>query len=113
MENKYLPILANDLSDLNARTDIMEESLLAGLAIRQTRTALAHSMSYPITAHLVLPYGFACSFILSGLLAFNMTNDCGRLNNLVQNLGMNLCRNLQLKITEVLSVCDIIKWINT
>ena len=112
MAVKYLPILENDLSDLNARTGIMEESLLSGLAISQTRTALAHSMSYPITAHLGLPYDLACSCMLAGLLTFNMAKDFGRLNNLIHNLRMKLRRKLQLKITEVLSACDINKWIN-
>ncbi|WP_413813784.1 iron-containing alcohol dehydrogenase, partial [Rhizobium sp. Root482] len=41
--------VANTPDDLQARSDMAQASLLAGLCISHTRTALAHSMSYPIT----------------------------------------------------------------
>ena len=44
-----------------------EGALLAGLASSRTRTALAHSISYPFTAELGLPHGLACSFALPEL----------------------------------------------
>src|SRR5581483_4545344 len=58
---------------------MLEASLLAGLAISQTRTALAHSISYPITARYGVPHGLACSFTLPTLLDFNAVSDDGRL----------------------------------
>ena len=60
---------------------MMEASLLSGLAISQTRTALAHSISYPLTTHFGLPHGFACSFTLPEILKFNAEEDDGRLNS--------------------------------
>ena len=39
-------------------------SLLAGLAFSNTRTALAHSVSYEMTLRHGLPHGLACSFTL-------------------------------------------------
>jgi alcohol dehydrogenase class IV len=39
-------------------------SLLAGLAFSNTRTALAHSISYEMTLRHGLPHGLACSFTL-------------------------------------------------
>jgi alcohol dehydrogenase len=45
-----------------------QAALLAGLAISNTRTALAHSLSYPITLQYGLPHGLACSFSLPMLL---------------------------------------------
>ncbi len=56
-----LPRLAADLGDRNARAGIAEAALLAGLAISQTRTAICHAMSYPLTAHFGLPHGWACA----------------------------------------------------
>jgi len=53
-------------------------SVLAGLAISQTRTALAHGISYPVTSHLGVPHGLACSFTLPQLLSWclpAMVND--------------------------------------
>jgi alcohol dehydrogenase len=40
----------------------------AGLAIAETRTALAHAISYPITAKFGVPHGLACSFTLASIL---------------------------------------------
>lgn len=56
--------------DLRYRAAMLEASLLAGLAISQTRTALAHSMSYPLTAHYGLPHGVACAFTLPAIVEF-------------------------------------------
>lgn len=73
--------------DLPARSSLMQASMIAGLAISQTRTALAHSISYPLTTHYNLPHGFACSFTLPALLAFNAEVDDGRLQVLSNSLG--------------------------
>ena len=37
-----------------------------------TRTAVAHSISYPITAHYGVPHGLACSFTLEAILRDNI-----------------------------------------
>ena len=39
-------------------------ALKAGLAFSNTKTALAHSISYDMTLHHGLPHGIACSFTL-------------------------------------------------
>jgi alcohol dehydrogenase len=82
-----LPRLKDDPADIQARRAMMEASLLAGLAISQTRTALAHSISYPLTARFDLPHGIACSFTLPALLRFNAEADDGRLADLARALG--------------------------
>jgi alcohol dehydrogenase len=46
---------------------MMESSLLAGLAICHTRTGLAHSISYPLTARYGMPHGLACSFTVPAI----------------------------------------------
>lgn len=55
-------------SDLVARQAMQTASLLAGLAISNTRTAIAHAISYPLTSHYGVPHGVACSFTLPALL---------------------------------------------
>jgi alcohol dehydrogenase len=59
-----LAALASDLDSKLARRDMAEASLLAGLAISQTRTALCHSISYPLTAHFGVAHGLACAFTM-------------------------------------------------
>jgi len=61
--------LAADLGDTSARDALSEASLLAGLCISQTRTALCHSMSYPLTAHFGISHGYACAFSMPEVFA--------------------------------------------
>ena len=59
-----LPLLADDLRNETLRTRLARASLFAGLAFSNTRTALAHSLSYHLTLHHGVPHGIACSFSL-------------------------------------------------
>lgn len=59
-----LPAAAENPGDLGLRTRMAQGALLAGLAFSNTRTALAHSLSYPITLRHGVPHGIACSFSL-------------------------------------------------
>ena len=84
---KVLPGLKEKPFDLANRSAMMSASLLAGMAISQTRTALAHSISYPLTLGFDLPHGIACSFTLPELLKYNAEADDGRLKRLAVALG--------------------------
>ena len=81
-----LPRLLADSNDHLARSDMAEGSLLAGLAISQTRTALCHSMSYPITARFGVPHGLACAFTMPAVLRHNLRADDGRLVRMAEAL---------------------------
>ncbi len=59
-----LPALVDDRSNLDLRSRAARAALSAGLAFSNTKTALAHSLSYPITLNHDVPHGIACSFSL-------------------------------------------------
>ncbi len=61
---EVLPRLANDLENVELRSDMARASLCAGLAFSNTKTAIAHSLSYPITLKYNVQHGIACSFSL-------------------------------------------------
>ncbi len=63
-----------------------ECSLFAGMAISQTRTALCHSISYPITAHYGVPHGLACAFTMPSVLRLNLRADDGRFDQVAAQL---------------------------
>lgn len=65
---RALPLLLHRPEEQRAREEMQQASLLAGLAISQTRTAVAHSISYPLTSHYGVPHGIACSFTLPALI---------------------------------------------
>ncbi|MGI9317298.1 MAG: iron-containing alcohol dehydrogenase PsrA [bacterium] len=70
-----LPKLVNDPQNLELRSQVARASLFAGLAFSNTRTALAHSVSYPITLKYQVPHGLACSFSLPMVLASVIGED--------------------------------------
>ena len=53
-----------ELNNLKLRENIAEASLLSGLAFSNTKTAIAHNISYPITINHGVQHGIACSFSL-------------------------------------------------
>ena len=63
-----LPALMRNLGDIELRRRMALAALTAGLAFSNTRTALAHSISYDMTIHHGLPHGIACSFTLGMVL---------------------------------------------
>lgn len=64
-----LPKLLRDLGNANLRSDMAEASLCAGLAFSNTKTAIAHNLSYPITLGWGVQHGIACSFTLPTVLS--------------------------------------------
>lgn len=70
-----LPALMRDLPNLQLRAEMAEAALLAGLAFSNTKTALAHSLSYDITLQHGVPHGIACSFSLPLVLEMALGAD--------------------------------------
>ena len=97
-----LPKLLNDLENLNLRDTMAEVSLLAGLAISQTRTSLCHAISYPLTAHFGVPHGLACAFTMPAVLRHNLTTDDGRF----RRLATVLCTEGAESIADLLHLFD-------
>jgi alcohol dehydrogenase len=77
-----LPALAQGEGGQLARDQMAEASLCAGLAISHTRTALCHSISYPLTAHFGVPHGLACAFTMPAVLRCNLEAEDGRFSQL-------------------------------
>ena len=67
-----LPRALADGADAEARAHMQEASLLSGMAISTTRTAICHALSYPFTSHFDVPHGLACSFTLPTVLRLNL-----------------------------------------
>ena len=60
--------LSNDLDNIDLRDNMMMACMYAGLAFSNTQTAIAHAISYYVTAHKGVPHGLACSFTLPTLI---------------------------------------------
>jgi alcohol dehydrogenase len=75
---EVLPRLAGDLRNGELRARMARAALMAGLAFSNTRTALAHSLSYHLTLHHGTPHGIACSFSLPMVMrgAAGVSQEC-------------------------------------
>ncbi len=83
----YLPLLKKDLENIELRTNLLEASLFAGLAFSKTQTALAHSISYPLTAIFGIPHGLACALSLPHLVSYNGKDHPERLERIASGLN--------------------------
>jgi alcohol dehydrogenase len=73
-----LPIVVQEPGDVALRCRVSRAALFAGLAFSNTRTALAHALSYPITLRHGVAHGIACSFSLPMVMraAVGVSEDC-------------------------------------
>ncbi len=61
---EHLPALLEAPQSLHLRQQMALAALQAGMAFSQTRTALAHALSYDVTLQQGLPHGLACALWL-------------------------------------------------
>ena len=91
-----LPALVERPADGALRTAMSRSSLMAGLAFSNTRTALAHSISYEMTLRHGLPHGLACSFTLPLVWRLAAGADPARDAVLAQVFGAEIERPWEL-----------------
>lgn len=82
-----LPLLMARPDDVALRGRMALAALKAGMAFSNTRTALAHSISYEMTLRYGLPHGIACSFPLPMVLERALGHSADRDAVLAQALG--------------------------
>jgi alcohol dehydrogenase class IV len=73
-----LPVLLEQPGNRDARNALARASLLAGMAMSHTQTALAHALSYQLTLNEQMPHGEACAVWLPMVweLALGAAPDC-------------------------------------
>ena len=103
----YLPELKNDLTNLDLRSSLLRASLFAGLAFSNTKTALAHSISYPLTAHLGIPHGLACALPLPHLLKYNGNEFAERINIMANPLRSEA--DIDIMSSEIIRIFRLLK----
>jgi phosphonate metabolism-associated iron-containing alcohol dehydrogenase len=82
-----LPLAVAEPTNREARTRMLLGALLAGLAFSNTKTAAAHSLSYPMTLHYGVVHGQASSITLPALLKFNAEASLPRMVELASAVG--------------------------
>jgi len=69
---RWLPVAVAEPANLLARQQMQEAACLAGIAINQGGTGLAHSIGHALGTLYHLPHGLAVSAALSAILAWNV-----------------------------------------
>jgi alcohol dehydrogenase class IV len=73
--------------NLQARSDMLLGSLIAGLAFNMTRLGLVHAMSHPVSAYFDVPHGVANAMMLSPIMEFNLFGAMDRTAEIGRLLG--------------------------
>jgi phosphonate metabolism-associated iron-containing alcohol dehydrogenase len=87
-----LPALIKSPADVRLRAAMALAALKAGMAFSNTKTALAHSISYEMTLRFGVPHGIACSFTLPMVLERAVGVDSGRDGVLSSIFGTDLTK---------------------
>ena len=105
LSNKALPKVMKDPQDIKRRQELQTASLLAGLAISQTFTAIAHSISYPLTSRFGVPHGLACSFTLPRLIKFYLSKKQDSIYKSIMTDTLNTLEefHLDLRVSEFIN----------
>ena len=108
---RHLPTAVQQ-DQLRSRAELQIAAMLSGLAISATRTALAHSISYPLTGRFGLRHGLACSFTLPSVAAFTLEGSPERARLIADAFGVadtaELSRTLRAWLEE-LGVYDAVR----
>ena len=94
-----LPLLSKDLKSIELRSNIARACVHAGLAFSNTKTAIAHNLSYPITLNYGIQHGIACSFTLP-IITRSMIGIDKTAEERLQLIFNDSLENAALKLSE-------------
>ncbi len=78
-----------DGKNLDARSKMLEGSLLAGMAFANAGVTAVHAFAYPIGAEFHIPHGVANSIMLASVMEFNMLGNLPKFARMAALLGEN------------------------
>ena len=97
-----------NLNNAKVRNNLLEAATTAGLAFSNTKTAAAHSISYPLTIYYKIPHGIASSMPLLPLLIINKEAIKNELEQILENLNYTCIDELIDNIRKI--PLDILKF---
>ncbi|MDX2440870.1 MAG: iron-containing alcohol dehydrogenase, partial [Desulfobacterales bacterium] len=74
-------------NDIKARSNMLEGSLLAGMAFANAGVTAVHAFAYPIGAEFHIPHGIANSIMLVPVMEFNMLGNQSKFAEVAQIIG--------------------------
>jgi alcohol dehydrogenase class IV len=76
-----------DGGNLDARSKMLEGSLLAGIAFANAGVTAVHAFAYPIGAEFHIPHGIANAMMLASVMEFNVVGNVAKFSRIAGFLG--------------------------
>lgn len=103
---EVLPQLAEELDSRPLRARMAQAAIMSGYAFSNTKTAIAHSISYPITLRHNVAHGIACSFSLPIVLRSVAEDEGQGVDALRRIFGQDLAAASE-RLTEFLNILGV------
>jgi len=76
--------------NIESRANVMEGSLLAGMAFANAGVTAVHAFAYPIGAEFHIPHGTANSIMLAPVMEFNMLGNLQKFSRIAELMGRDV-----------------------
>lgn len=90
MLSKSLETAVKNGKDLKAREDVLEASMLAGIAFTTNGLGLTHQMAHQLSAYFNAPHGLANAMLLPHVMKFNMPSCVEKFADIADALGADV-----------------------
>ena len=99
-----------DGSNLEARSQMLLGSMLAGMAFANSPVAAVHALAYPIGAMFHVPHGLSNALVLTQVLRFNLPEAEGLYAELApivdpKSEGMSVSQRARLFVDAIAAIC--------
>jgi alcohol dehydrogenase class IV len=88
-------------NNLEARSNMLEGSLLAGMAFANAGVTAVHAFAYPIGAEFHIPHGVANTLMLPHIMRFNLLGNISKFSQIARAFGLPAEGLDKLRIAEI------------
>lgn len=87
-----------DGSDIVARGNMLEGSMLAGMAFANAGVTAVHAFAYPIGAEFHIPHGVATSIMLPPVFEYNIPSNITKFAMISKHFGLDISNNSEIDV---------------
>lgn len=102
-----LGLREDDLSNIALRDVMMYDSVLAGIAVGQTRTSALHGLSYSLTVHRHIAHGRAVGLLMVPYLRFTRNKKPILVDQVIEAMGLRNLDDLEKGLKILLGEKDV------
>lgn len=90
MITRSLITAVQDGKNLKAREDMLEASMMAGMAFNINGLGLCHQMAHQLSAYFDVPHGLANAILLPEVMRFNMSANLKKFADIAEAMGADI-----------------------